>query len=133
MLDLDHFKNVNDEHGHAVGDEVLQEVAGRARAAIRQGSDWIARYGGEEFVIVLPETPLAGAAATAEKIRAILAQTPVGTTVGPLQVSASFGVAELVPSADSAKTAIASLLRRADEALYCSKLAGRNRVTLGNS
>ena len=80
MVDLDHFKNINDQHGHTVGDEVLREVAGRARAAIRQGSDWIARYGGEEFVIVLPETPLAGAAATAEKIRAILAQTPVGTT-----------------------------------------------------
>jgi len=133
MVDLDHFKNVNDQYGHVVGDEVLREVAGRARSAIRQGSDWIARYGGEEFVIVLPETPLAGAAATAEKIRAILAHTPVASTAGPLKVSASFGVSELVSSADSAKLAAASLLRRADEALYCSKLAGRNRVTLGNS
>jgi diguanylate cyclase (GGDEF)-like protein len=133
MADLDHFKNINDQYGHGVGDEVLREVAGRARAAIRQGSDWIARYGGEEFVIVLPETALSGAVATAEKIRAILAQTPVNTSAGPLTVSASFGVAQLDSSSGAAKLSVESLLRRADEALYCSKLAGRNRVTLGNS
>lgn len=128
MADLDRFKNINDRYGHIVGDEVLREFASRALAAIRQGSDWIARYGGEEFAIVLPETPLTGATFTAEKIRAILQATPVITSAGPLNVSASFGVAALTPSNDSAALSAAALLRHADEALYRSKLAGRNRV-----
>jgi diguanylate cyclase (GGDEF)-like protein len=132
MADLDRFKNINDRYGHIVGDEVLREFACRARAAIRLGSDWIARFGGEEFVIVLPETPLAGATATAEKIRAILQATPVHTSAGPLKISASFGVAALTPSGDSTAISSASLLRRADEALYRSKLAGRNRVMLAD-
>jgi two-component system, cell cycle response regulator len=130
MADLDRFKQINDHHGHIVGDEVLREFAWRARASIRQGSDWIARFGGEEFVIVLPETPLAGATATAEKIRALLQATPIITSAGPLTISASFGVAALTPSSDSDLTVLspAGLLRRADRALYRSKLAGRNRV-----
>jgi two-component system cell cycle response regulator len=128
MADLDRFKVINDRYGHIVGDEVLREFARRARSSIRQGSDWIARYGGEEFAIVLPETALAGAAATAEKIRTILQASPVVTSAGPLRISASFGVATLVPSNDSAEACSAELLRRADEALYRSKLAGRNRV-----
>jgi two-component system cell cycle response regulator len=128
MADLDRSKVINDRYGHIVGDEVLREFASRARASIRQGSDWIARYGGEEFAIVLPETPLAGAASTAEKIRAILQASPVLTSAGPLRISASFGVAALTASNDSADICSAELLRRADEALYRSKLAGRNRV-----
>jgi two-component system, cell cycle response regulator len=128
MADLDRFKNINDRHGHIIGDDVLREFASRARSSIRQGSDWIARFGGEEFVIVLPETPLAGAAATAEKIRALLHATPIATSTGPLRVSASFGVATLTASNDAAALASAVLLKRADEALYRSKLAGRNRV-----
>jgi diguanylate cyclase (GGDEF)-like protein len=128
MADLDRFKAINDRYGHIVGDEVLREFASRARVSIRQGSDWIARYGGEEFAIVLPETALAGAAFTAEKIRTVLQATAVVTSAGPLRVSASFGVAALTPSNDSAEICSAELLRRADEALYRSKLAGRNRV-----
>jgi hypothetical protein len=68
MADLDRFRNINDQYGHVVGDEVLREFARRARAAIRQGSDWIARYGGEEFAIILPETELPGAASNAETL-----------------------------------------------------------------
>jgi diguanylate cyclase (GGDEF)-like protein len=132
MADLDRFKNINDTYGHIVGDEVLREFARRARGAIRLGSDWIARFGGEEFVIVLPETPLAGATATAEKIRTILQATPVLTSAGPLRISASFGVAALTPTSDSTALSSAALLRRADEALYRSKLAGRNRVMLAD-
>jgi len=128
MADLDRFKDINDRYGHSVGDEVLREFVCRARLLIRQGSDWIARFGGEEFVIVLPETPLSGATATAEKIRAILQATPIATSAGPLKISASFGVAALTPSSDSTTLSSAALLRRADEALYRSKLAGRNRV-----
>lgn len=129
MADLDHFKAINDQHGHIVGDEVLREFACRARASIRQGSDWVARFGGEEFVIVLPETTIAGATATAEKIRMGLQATPIMTSAGPLQISASFGAAELAPATDSALLSASTLLRRADEALYRSKLAGRNKVT----
>jgi diguanylate cyclase (GGDEF)-like protein len=132
MADLDRFKNINDRYGHIVGDEVLREFACRARGAIRVGCDWIARFGGEEFVIVLPETPLAGATATAEKMRAILQATPVLTSAGPLMISASFGVAALTPTSDSTALSCAALLRRADEALYRSKLAGRNRVMLAD-
>ena len=128
MADLDRFKNINDRYGHIVGDEVLREFANRARASIRQGSDWIARFGGEEFVIVLPETPLAGAASTAEKVRTRLQATPIITSAGPLMISASFGVAALTPSSDSTALSSAALLQRADAALYRSKLAGRNRV-----
>jgi len=130
MADLDRFKNINDQYGHVVGDEVLREFALRARGVIRQGSDWIARYGGEEFAIVLPETELPGALATAEKIRAILELTPIMTTAGPLSVTASLGVAALTPACDAAAFTSAALLRRADEALYRSKLTGRNRVSV---
>ena len=130
MADLDRFKSINDKFGHVVGDEVLREFARRARAAIRQGSDWIARYGGEEFVIVLPETELSGAAATAEKIRAIVETTPIVTSCGPLHISASFGVAALAPTSNATAFSAAALLQCADEALYRSKLAGRNRVSI---
>lgn len=133
MADLDRFKAINDRYGHIVGDEVLREFACRARASIRQGSDWIARYGGEEFVIVLPETTLTGATATAEKIRAVLHATPIVTSAGALEVSASFGAAALAPSSDSALLCASTLLRRADDALYHSKLGGRNRVTYSNA
>jgi two-component system, cell cycle response regulator len=133
MADLDRFKSINDQYGHVVGDEVLREFARRARAAIRQGSDWIARYGGEEFVIVLPETELPGAVSTAEKIRTIVEVTPIMTSVGPLNISASFGVAALAPSCSAISFSSASLLQRADEALYRSKLAGRNRVTVADA
>jgi diguanylate cyclase (GGDEF)-like protein len=112
---------------------VVRYFGRRARAAIRQGSDWIARYGGEEFVIVLPETELCGAASTAEKIRTIVESTPVMTSAGPLNISASFGVAALAPSCNAIAFSSASLLQRTDEALYRSKLAGRNRVTVADA
>jgi two-component system cell cycle response regulator len=128
MTDLDRFKRINDERGHAAGDEVLVRFAELAKSAIRQ-CDWMARFGGEEFVIVLPETTMAGAVATAEKIRALCCAEPFSTSNGQLMVTASFGVAELHAPHSPAEAAAATLLREADAALYTSKHEGRNRVT----
>ncbi|MGH8261339.1 MAG: diguanylate cyclase [Steroidobacteraceae bacterium] len=134
MADLDFFKQVNDRYGHQVGDQVLRGFVALAKGSIRHASDWMARYGGEEFVVVLPQTPLAGAAVTAEKIRASCAATPIATAAGDVIVTASFGVAELGSAAAAAGGSIAeaaeALLREADAALYRSKHDGRNRVTI---
>jgi two-component system cell cycle response regulator len=129
MADLDHFKRINDTHGHQVGDLVLQHVVKLARSALRV-SDWIARYGGEEFVIVLPETPLLGAYAVAERMRRLCAETPVELPGAQLLVTASFGVATIDGVSPSDEDADA-MLRDADRALYASKRAGRNRITCG--
>jgi two-component system, cell cycle response regulator len=131
MADLDFFKNVNDQHGHQAGDDVLRGFVELAKASIRS-SDWVARYGGEEFVVVLPETDLAGAAATAEKIRACCATAPFETSAGRLVVTASFGVAALDPGSGPIGAAAEALLRRADAALYRSKHEGRNRITIAD-
>lgn len=130
LADLDEFKQINDAHGHAVGDEVLKCFARRARASIRPSSDWIARYGGEEFVLVLPETQLMEAAGVAEKVRSACASEPMTTSTGEHVVTASFGVAALSQAMEGAQAAD-TLLRRADAALYRSKHEGRNRVTVG--
>jgi diguanylate cyclase (GGDEF)-like protein/hemerythrin-like metal-binding protein len=119
ILDLDHFKQVNDVHGHLAGDRVLVGVARLIEGNIRE-SDLLARWGGEEFVVVATMTDGQGAARLAEKLRALMA----ATTLGPGgAVTGSFGVAEL-RSGDS----IEGLLHRADEALYRAKSGGRNRV-----
>jgi two-component system cell cycle response regulator len=128
MTDLDRFKRINDERGHAAGDEVLVRFAELAKSAIRK-CDWMARFGGEEFVIVLPGTTLAGAVATAEKIRALCCAEPFSTSNGQLMVTASFGVAQLHAPDMPPDGAAATLLREADGALYTSKHEGRNRVT----
>jgi two-component system, cell cycle response regulator len=128
ITDLDLFKRINDEHGHLTGDEVLQCFVQRIRASIRK-NDWVARYGGEEFVIVLPETNLAEAVSTAEKIRFQCASTPMATSAGLIMVTASFGVATLECLSTREPETVATLLRRADINLYRSKNTGRNRVT----
>lgn len=132
MADLDFFKDVNDRYGHQVGDEVLRGFVELANGSIRHGSDWIARYGGEEFVFVLPETDLAGAARTAEKIRSQCASTPFNTAAGALTVTASFGVAALDGNTGPIGAAAEILLRQADAALYRSKHEGRNRTTIAD-
>jgi two-component system, cell cycle response regulator len=132
LADLDHFKKINDSHGHAAGDEVLVEFVRRARSTLRQASDWIARYGGEEFAIVLPNTDGPGALAAAEKIRELCATTPFHTGGGPLHVTASFGIADLRRAGD-VKEAMRNLLHAADSALYLSKDYGRNRATLAGT
>jgi diguanylate cyclase (GGDEF)-like protein len=123
MLDIDRFKSINDQHGHAVGDDCLREVASRCRD-LPLGYSLIARYGGEEFVLVLQDESAATAMAFAEHLRHRIADHPVATFKGPLVVTISLGVALARPD----HTDPASLLREADEALYAAKKAGRNRV-----
>lgn len=124
MLDVDHFKHVNDTHGHAVGDDVLKAVASCLRGSVR-AIDVVGRYGGEEFAIVLPEQDLRTAVQmSAERVRQRVEETPLTTEAGLLRVTVSVGVASL--RADDAT--LESLLRRADAALYAAKAAGRNRV-----
>ncbi len=123
LLDLDHFKAVNDGYGHAAGDEVLRVAVSRAREALRT-SDQIARFGGEEFAILLPETDLAGAHVVAERVRAAIAGAPVAVEGRTVPITGSLGVAEW----DGAEPSIEQTLRRADTALYDAKQAGRNRV-----
>jgi two-component system cell cycle response regulator len=124
-VDVDHFKSVNDTHGHPVGDRVLQELASRLKAAIRN-VDMICRIGGEEFVIVLPNTNMDVAARIADRMRRSVSSRPfdVGARNGPLAVTVSIGVAAVESSADNLK----AVIERADDALYKAKRGGRNRV-----
>jgi diguanylate cyclase (GGDEF)-like protein len=123
MMDLDHFKKINDRFGHLCGDAVLAHVGQRMHAVLR-GSDTKCRYGGEEFLVLLPDTPLSGARRVAEMLRKDLEQRPVRWNDQTLVVTASFGIAEMVPGEDTANTIIA----RADAALYHAKQNGRNCV-----
>src|SRR3984957_5928819 len=129
MCDIDHFKQINDERGHAAGDDVLQQFAARAQKSIRSNSDWVSRYGGEEFLIVLPETSHEGAVAVAEKIRTLIAATPFSTRGGDARVTASFGVASTGPHGPDISLTVDALMRCADECLYRSKQAGRDRTS----
>ncbi|WP_155373619.1 bifunctional diguanylate cyclase/phosphohydrolase [Catellatospora vulcania] len=128
LVDLDHFKAINDTHGHMVGDAVLAEVAERLRRSLRAG-DLLCRYGGEEFVCLLPRTDATAARELAERLRVDLRSTPV-TVPGvaePLALTASFGVACAGP-ADSGQLRVDQLVDDADRALYRAKAQGRDRV-----
>jgi two-component system cell cycle response regulator len=124
-LDVDHFKSVNDENGHAVGDRVLQELAARLKQSIRN-IDMICRIGGEEFVIVLPNTNAEVAGKIADRMCRNVSDKPfnVGARTGPLQITVSIGVAVVEGSSDTME----AMMKRADEALYDAKRGGRNRV-----
>ena len=124
MIDIDHFKAVNDTYGHSVGDEVLCAIAKRILAGLRQ-SDIAGRYGGEEFALVLPETDLESAAEiVAERLRDTIAARPIDTAEGPLHVTISVGVAGV----DVTHENLLDALSRADSGLYAAKHAGRNKV-----
>jgi diguanylate cyclase (GGDEF)-like protein len=124
MLDIDHFKRVNDVHGHQTGDRVLAETAARIRSTVRD-FDLFGRYGGEEFLVVLGDCTRAVAADVCERIRANVAAEPVFSVAGhELPVTISIGVATYGPERETAKTLVAL----ADAALYRAKAAGRNRV-----
>jgi diguanylate cyclase (GGDEF)-like protein len=120
MLDIDHFKSVNDEHGHAAGDAVLSAVAGVMRDRLR-AEDWVGRLGGEEFLALLPDDDAAGAATVAETLRAAIERLVVPYEDLDMRVTASVGWATLEPGEGPDE-----LLRRVDDALYAAKHSGRN-------
>ncbi len=123
ILDIDHFKQINDTYGHTGGDAVLSFV-GRLLPTTVRSCDVVARWGGEEFVLALPSTPLAGAMLVAERARRVLAESAINThESGSVDVTGSFGVAQLCPG-----ETMESLIDRADRAMYAAKTGGRNRV-----
>lgn len=123
MLDIDHFKKVNDQYGHLVGDDVLEKVSTLIRDNIRN-TDIVGRYGGEEFIIVLPQTDLHAARVVAERIRKIIETAKMKDFAGNMfSITVSQGISGWEPDDD-----IHSFISRADEALYKAKESGRNRV-----
>jgi diguanylate cyclase (GGDEF)-like protein len=126
-IDIDHFKDINDSFGHALGDEVIREVGHTIARRMRRG-DLIARYGGEEFIVLLPATSLEEAAVLAEQIRELVGNTHPVEVHPPIRLYVSIGVASAKPGDDTQ-----SLLRAADSALYQAKRSGRNRVCVAAS
>jgi diguanylate cyclase (GGDEF)-like protein len=129
-MDVDHFKRVNDTHGHAAGDRVLREIADRVEMQVR-ASDVAARYGGEEFALLLPDTGVEQAGVLAERIRAAVGGAPVDVGCGtPLEVTVSIGISAICPppGVDDFKSMGERLIAEADVQLYRAKSDGRNRV-----
>jgi two-component system cell cycle response regulator len=136
MADLDYFKDVNDMFGHQCGDRVLKEISRVLSVSIRNELDWIARYGGEEFVIVLPETDLDGATATARRLCDVAAGISIPTNDTAVQITVSFGVCGIsggvtFSNGESDTTLAEQLIQCADGYLYQSKAHGRNCVHAG--
>ena len=127
-LDIDHFKRINDTHGHAAGDKVLRAVARTLRHSMREG-DLVARYGGEEFALLLPHADAATAATVAERCQRAMATLALPHEASPTaaHVTLSIGAARLDPGA---REDAAALLQRADMALYAAKAAGRARAVM---
>jgi two-component system cell cycle response regulator len=128
-LDIDHFKAINDRHGHSAGDAVLREFVQRIGECLPQDSDWYARMGGEEFAVVLGGRTLADAGMVAEKLLKAVA-LPIYTAAGPLNVTVSIGVTGLEVVENRSELTVEALCHQADQLLYMSKENGRNRVTL---
>ena len=129
LLDIDHFKQINDTYGHAVGDQVLIQLAKLCLANTRS-MDIFARYGGEEFVILMPDTGQDSAFQSMERLRMIIQEAPMAASEGAdIFVTVSMGIAEM-DAQDT--TDIQTILEHADRALYTSKESGRNRVTVWN-
>jgi len=125
LLDIDHFKKINDTYGHTVGDQILIGMVNLCQGNLRE-MDTLARLGGEEFVILLPETDLSEARHIAERLRRTLEHTPIHTDAGPLRVTISIGALSHPTSDDDLP--VHKLVQRADQAMYLAKRSGRNRV-----
>jgi diguanylate cyclase (GGDEF)-like protein len=129
LIDVDHFKKINDQHGHLVGDEVLRRLATILRANLPREFDILARCGGEEFAAVLPHTDRDGATMIAERLRASLTGAPIATVSGPLPITVSIGIGSLSSRASTDPLTTHDVYDEADRCLYESKRQGRNRVT----
>ena len=125
MLDLDHFKQLNDSFGHACGDDALRLFADTARASLRE-NDVMGRLGGEEFALAMPGTSLAGAQHAAERLRVAVAEAPALACAATYRMTVSIGVVMIDPGEE-----LTAALARADHALYAAKTGGRNRVEIG--
>lgn len=125
MIDIDHFKSINDRYGHLVGDLVIKEVANRLQQELKRSTDYLCRYGGEEFAIILPNTDVEGAMQLAEQLRLSLTASPVHHEELELQVSASIGCYAAVAQISSIAV---DYIQAADIALYQAKNEGRNKV-----
>lgn len=123
LLDVDHFKRINDRYGHTVGDTCLKEIIKRIRPILRK-SDFLARFGGEEFIVFLPETDGKGAVEVAEKLRRVVEDTEFIYKAKVEKITISIGLTEVKPSGRSPDI----LFNRMDQAMYEAKRAGRNRV-----
>jgi two-component system cell cycle response regulator len=128
LIDIDHFKRVNDTHGHVAGDCVLVELTRQIGRSLGRNTDWCARLGGEEFVVVLEGTGIAEARLCAEKLRSAVVMMAVRATAGPISITVSIGISGCEEFDDS-EVRVEDLLERADGYLYASKNGGRNRVT----
>lgn len=128
MIDIDHFKELNDSHGHVCGDTVIHQVASIFLESIRQ-TDVAARYGGEEFVLLLPESDAIAAAAIAERIRLAIANHIFEFSGNSISVTVSMGIAQYASDTDHT---VPGFIARADAAMYESKRAGRNRITVAS-
>ena len=125
LVDLDFFKKINDKYGHQIGDEVLKEIAKRLYFALKRPADSVSRYGGEEFAVILPNTPIQGAFFIAQAIEEAIKAKPILTSIGPIKVTLSQGIAAKVHSLEEPES---KLLGDADKALYRAKSNGRDRI-----
>ena len=128
MVDIDHFKKVNDTYGHQAGDKVLKELVKSINRSIRSDVDWVARYGGEEFLAVFPETGFEKAEALAERLRSDISQNTIQINEEKIRVTASFGVTGFTPSDSLKEVSYEAMINMADKSLYQAKEEGRNRV-----
>jgi two-component system cell cycle response regulator len=126
MCDVDHFKSLNDRYGHQVGDQILIEVVSRINKTIRCENDWFARYGGDEFVIVLPETDTEGCRVVVERIRRLIAETPVTIRLSEIAITVSFGAVSIMKIGLVKELPVDDIIAAADGCLYRAKDAGRN-------
>jgi len=129
MLDIDHFKSVNDNYGHPAGDMCLQQVAQCILKYAARGSDIVCRYGGEEFIIILPGTDELGAIAVAETTREEIAKLELSWEEQAIKITASLGISSLIPN-NSLNKNRQFMVNQADQALYQAKNSGRNQVIL---